>query len=1132
MQPRCVVTNTPAMQAWLRHYAVFDWPGRHGRVFANGDNLLLYPFVNDWMDRLLRPGDPASRREPRDHPFAPGNLRWRIYHLLAGDLPTLEPFEPIRMYLGAIPTPRRVFDLAGRLARLFDDYQVHRCALLTDWEREAGSGGWQGELWRRLTAGREESYAAVFRRMRHVGAEQLERRFDGAYRQVAVFGTTTLPTPYVSFFSRVLPQVVDVDVFVLNPCRGFWLESVTERVVQRKQEALVLQDCDLREDPLLVPEQGHELLCSLGEGLQEHLHILNDAGEGVNDESFVEPGENNLLQDLQRDMLEDRVAPLGLPPDCPSDNSIRIHICHSPRREVEVLHDHLLHWFTHEKLQPYQVQVLVTDMDMYGPYVEAVFGTAAPRAAGTIPYVVDRGGIPFGSAVLDAFRSILRIVSSRFPVSDIVDLLRGESVLQAFGLSSDDLPLVEQMVAAANVRWGLDEAHRNQAAGIPRGTGADSAEPFLTWAYGLDRLLAGYAVGEETPLGDLLPVDAVEGAAAEVLGKLARFIERLRFFRDAFLTGASGVGTGRRFGDWSGLLAELLDSFFVSTDTTCRDIAAIRRVVDELPRLPDRTGLGDDPIPFEVLAAHVDDALGGGLPGDHLAANAVIFCPLRPMNSRPADVVCVLGLNEGIFPRLDNRPTFDELGRTRKRGDPSRRRDDRSAFLEAIANARRRLFLSYVGRTEAENALAPPSIVIQELRDCLARGRGLAPKVNPDGGAWFPFEIPHRLHAIDPRYFAKDPDSDTGLFSYAESNLRAARLLVQRETVEPGSPPPPPVRVGATDEKRLVLDVGDLARFFQNPARVYYAEVLSVVLGVGVDDLPDDEETFDVDGLDRYRLWIDMLETLEEVEFDIAAVPVDTFTRRAKADGQLPLGAAGSERMHQEHRDLGDWLNRVVGVDWVGGATVRDLLRGDRQAEAGDQVVSVESDGAPPVVLQGGIRQWVLAGRRLQVAARPSKIKPKDRLRAWVSHLFASASSEGGHPTDTLLIGRDGTDWFRPLADERANRVLAELAGWYGLGRVRPLPFAPETSYAFADALGSKAASDKEALEAASTAWGTPGGEWIRECGDAWLFHAFGDAGPAAPEHVPVFAAAANSVWAPLLGCLAGHPPDAGGEIS
>ncbi|STY60055.1 Exodeoxyribonuclease V gamma chain [Mannheimia haemolytica] len=87
---------------------------------------------------------------------------------------------------------------------------------------------------------------------------------------------------------------------------------------------------------------------------------------------FVEPEENSNLNKLKKQIFSlENDATIT---DLTADNSLQIHSCHSPMREVEVLHNQLLNLFEQDStLLPKDIIVMSPDINKYAPYIDAVF---------------------------------------------------------------------------------------------------------------------------------------------------------------------------------------------------------------------------------------------------------------------------------------------------------------------------------------------------------------------------------------------------------------------------------------------------------------------------------------------------------------------------------------------------------------------------------------------------------------------------------------------------------------------------------------------------------------------------------------------------------------------------------------
>ena len=172
----------------------------------------------------------------------------------------------------------------------------------------------------------------------------------------------------------------------------------------------------------------------------------------------------------------------------PDDDSIAVHACHSPLRELEVLRDQLLRLFERDPtLLPHQVVVMTPELDRYAPLVHAVFDVD-PDQPGYIPYrVVDRSRRAT-SSVVDLVLGLLALGRGRMTASSVVDLLHADPIRRRFGLPEEAVPTLLGWIGDSGVRWGVDAEDRSLAGQPP--------EDENTWHFGLSRLLLGYATGE------------------------------------------------------------------------------------------------------------------------------------------------------------------------------------------------------------------------------------------------------------------------------------------------------------------------------------------------------------------------------------------------------------------------------------------------------------------------------------------------------------------------------------------------------------------------------------------------------------------------------------------------------------
>ncbi|MCK6506734.1 exodeoxyribonuclease V subunit gamma [Myxococcota bacterium] len=543
----------------------------------------------------------------------------------------------------------------------------------------------------------------------------------------------------------------------------------------------------------------------------------------------------------------------GLPVEG-ADDTISVHSCHGRLREVEVLRDRLLMLFDRDRtLQPEDVLVLAPDIDDYAPFIESVFGTEAdlhkaPEARARFPVCFADRAPTVDLPGLAAFRSLLRLSGSRRTLSGVTELLDFAPVRERFGLSEADGATCREWLELAAVRWGEDPENR-VAFGNP-------ALREHTWRWGLDRLLLGYAMegGGRRLYDGLLPVDGIEGPAAEPLGALCTLC-------DALFEQLGILERLRPLDEWPAALIAAFDALVSDRGEWVR----ARHVLLGL-----LTGLrGRRQVGIVAVQTWLDSQLEVVKPQSRFFAGGITCASLRLGRAVPARVVAMLGLDHDRFPRDPVPLAFDLLADAPQVTAP--REEDRVAFRAALGAASDHLHLSFLGTGSRDNQERPPSVLVAELLDLLApaaRKQAL---------------IHHPLQPFVSRAF-QEPRQP----SFARSwHAGALALRARSPAVAPwfsGLLPAP------GDDGQV--DLGLLVRFYKNPVAALLSRRLLLRIEGEVEPIPD-HEPLDLSYLETWTVGEALLAGL------LDGVPVADLEPAVRAMGILPLGTPGKVALEE-----------------------------------------------------------------------------------------------------------------------------------------------------------------------------------------------------------------------------------------
>lgn len=1127
-----VVVPSSGMERWLSMRIA-----RESRICAN----VRFPFpasmVRDAMAAALGP-----REDPRQKDAWTGRrIAWRVLQALRERVGTDPRFAPLAAYLGEgrnrdAPVDTRAWGLARRIADVFDDYLTYRQDLVLGWED--GTAGtdeaddWQPELWRAIVAAAPFPHPAreanrFFQALQAPGewgqppVSGLDNRgpspFSGELPpRLCLFGISTLPPLYLKAL-QALAIHREVHLFTMDPCRYWWgdLQTPSEKARRRRKHAGT-SDADLHLD------DGNPLLASLGLLGRDFLNVLHgDAGpdfDEVEDAPFFDPlvegpaPQPTLLNVLQSDVLNLRhrrpdspdpeARPCAL---APSDRSITVHACHGPMRQVEVLHDLLLGMFNDDPtLQPRDVVVMTPDIEAYGPLVEAVFSdgrrAGASRAGGpadpgfpALPFHVADRGLRNENPVAEAVARLLAMPTTRLAASEVLDLLTLEPIRSRFGLEAEDLPRIRDWVEHSGIRWGIDEAHREEH-DQPRSLQN-------TWRFGLDRLLVGLAMpGEERRYAGVLPYDEVEGGVAARLGRFAEFCETL------FLV-VRDLARPRPPMAWKVATESLVDALI---RTSPADSWRTRQVLDVTAAIvADAEGSSEPDLTLDAFRSILEEGFGTPRTATGFLGGAVTFCAMVPLRAIPFRVVCLLGMDDDAFPRQRDRLGFDRISAGHQPGDRNPRDDDRYLFLEALLSARDRLAILYTGRSIRDNSPLPPAVPLAELLDVLDASFD----AGMDRTARQVVVREHALQPFSPGNFAAGEP-----VGFDRRYLDGARRLVgPREDLPPlftgllDDPVPPGGADGTPDE--LVVSLEALIRFFQNPI----AYLLRERLGLRLDQVADEVRDREPVELDSGEMWAIGNAVLS---LRLAGADAGRAYEVALGRGDLPPGAPG--------RAL--FTGVVDAVEPVRARTV-SLGGGGARRNAAVRL----SNGR--IRLEGTVEGLGDGGR---VDSQYSKIAPKHELETWIRHLAASLADEA-FAGPSHRIGRDTRKGsrvvsFAPLAEDPAARKacatahLSNLLDLYHRGLRAPLLLLPLASRAYAqrivdqgDSPDAREAARKEADRQYCV---SPPHKTYGDENDPYIRRVLQDRRPLAPDlavpGIPTspqfgFHEVALAVWEPVL---------------
>lgn len=1039
-EPEMILVQSTGMAQWLQ----MTLSQKFG-IAANIAFPLPASFIWEMFVRVLP-------EIPKESAFSKQSMSWKLMTLLP-QLLDKDEFALLRHYLTDDTDKRKLFQLSARAADLFDQYLVYRPDWLTQWEAGKTVEGlgeaqnWQAPLWKALV-----EYTAALGQPRWHRANLYQRFIQSLERatscppglpsRVFICGISALPPVYLRAL-QALGKHIEIHLLFTNPCRYYWGDIKDPAWLAKLMARQRRHSFEDRHLPLFRENQspealfnsdgeqdiGNPLLASWGKLGRDYIYLLSELENSQELDAFVDITPDNLLHRIQADILElesHAVAGVNLEEYSrsdnkrlldPEDNSLSFHVCHSPQREVEILHDRLLAMLEADPtLTPRDIIVMVADIDSYSPFIQAVFGSAPTERY--LPYAISDRRARQSHPVLQAFISLLSLPDSRFVSEDVLALLDVPVLAARFTINEDGLRYLRLWVNESGIRWGIDDDNVRELE-LPA-TGQH------TWQFGLTRMLLGYAM--ESAQGEwqsVLPYDESSGLIAELVGHLASLLMQLNIWR-------RGLAQERPLEEWLPVCRDMLNDFFLPD----ADTEAAMTLIEQQWQAIIAEGVAaeyGDAVPISLLRDELAQRLDQERISQRFLAGPINICTLMPMRSIPFRVVCLLGMNDGVYPRQLAPLGFDLMSQKPMRGDRSRRDDDRYLFLEALISAQQTLYISHIGRSIQDNSERFPSVLVQELVDYIGQSHYL-----PGDETLTCDESEARVKAHMTRLHTRMPFDAQNYQpgeqqSYAREWLPAASQSgkAHSDFVQP---------LPFTMPETLTLE--SLQRFWAHPVRAFFQMRLQVNFRSEESEIPD-AEPFELEGLTRYQLNQQLLNTLVEEE------DAERLFRRFRAAGELPYGAFGEIFWDAQCQEMQQLASRVIACRKPSQSLEVDLLCN-----------GVQLTGWLPQVQEDGLLRW-----------RPALISVAQGVQLWLEHLVYCAS--GGSGESRLFLRKEGKWQFPPLDKAQAMAYLAQLIEGYREGMSSPLLVLPESGGAWIkacyDAENDVMLDDDDTLQKART---------------------------------------------------------------
>lgn len=782
---------------------------------------------------------------PKNAPFTRQVIQWKLFcHLLQLLQKPLEHSKDYEVLIPLLATleqhpqqQRKLWHLCGLIAQVFANYVLYRAdwlqcwgenkhldievqlhkkdATTPDWlvERYGQMEKWQQFLWYSLFAKQFDEYQGVRTRFWSI-LDKNESKQKLLPQSLIIFTVLQLPPAEFNFIKQ-LSKYTEIQFLHYNPSQEYWADSVDPQWLKRYElknpQAAGLFD------------SRHPLLTSMGKQARDIFTQLSDlagnesnvSGEWV--DLFPNSFPDSLLGQLQQDILY-LVQP---EPDSflldAHDQSIQIHVCHSPLRQLEVLREELITWLdADDSRKPADVVVFVPNLPDIAPLVGHVFGGGS---GAMLPVHVTGVVQPDAEQLWQAMLGYFTLLSGRFSIEDFMDWLALPDVQACYDLNREQVGRLGELLADAGFRRGFDAKHLRTT------LASEDTDTRFTLQFALNRLMLGMVMPVQALHIGILPYDDVGRQDFDLIAKLARIMANLSIHRDALQE------TNQPVSHWLAVLREHFSDFFAHSSGTVGG-NGVQMAFSEFQRSTETAESGALNLPLQFVLDEIGSILQEAPPGS-IPTGKITFSRMGTLRPLQYKLVVMLNLDSGVFPARDRKNTFDLINEMQSRaGDRSRQSDDEGAFLDGLLLAEQACWMFYNGFSTNDTQARQPSGILQQLIEFLDSMLVTESSVNESesqseienqnesenqGKSVLDYII-HK-HSLQP-FEATNFDIDKPR-SYAENWFNVATGLQQPVTIKPWFDQTlQPSSQGVLMLSRVIADLKQPAKHFLHQSRV------------------------------------------------------------------------------------------------------------------------------------------------------------------------------------------------------------------------------------------------------------------------------------------------------------------------
>jgi exodeoxyribonuclease V gamma subunit len=415
---------------------------------------------------------------------------------------------------------------------------------------------------------------------------------------------------------------------------------------------------------------------------------------------FIKKEENNLLNKLKNNflLLKDNINKKNKEKIKIQDDSISIHECNNYLREIEILHENILHILNNnKKIQPKNIIIKTNNIKNYIPYIKSIFKNNVQNI--NIPYSINKP-LSKKNPIIYVFNKILSLPYSKFKNKNVLDFLNFKFISKKFKISHKELKKIIEWTKETNIRWGINSKHKKKIKIYPTEEN--------TWKYGIKKIILGYGVQKNIKnLKKIQPYSIYEKNHIKLLEKLIYFINTL-------IKWNKKLSKKKKIKTWKKNLKKIIKDFFYLNKKNKKICKIIKTqwmiIIKEIKQSSYKKK-----ISVKIFKYYLNSKLKKIYFYKKFNENCVTFTNFNFLRTVNFKITYCLGMNNN-FPKKNIKNSENLINKYKKFGDFNKKIENYFIFFELISFTTKKFYISYINDSPNKIEKQEKSYVIQKIK--------------------------------------------------------------------------------------------------------------------------------------------------------------------------------------------------------------------------------------------------------------------------------------------------------------------------------------------------------------------------------------------------------------------------------